>query len=241
MAAAALEAAERVCALQQAIVQNKRDSKQVYQRLSRCRARWKHGGLGVAARKTTVAVYVLSNGSSDLSHRVACMLSTIKDPQAPGYPTKALVEELLLAIPEAEFTTLDAKAAGRAQKFLASAATAEWVREMNISHGVAPSSMNAFLHWEQELHGSKLEFGIPKKRSVNQWAKRWRGHWGLRRKTLRQGVRHNPETLKQKAGPVFLACYGPISGPISGVEIRTQNWFHHVPPSSPAVKTMWKT
>jgi len=152
------------------------------------------------------------------------MLSTIKDPQAPGYPTKALVEELLLAIPEAEFTTLDAKAAGRAQKFLAAAATAEWVRDMNISHGVAPSSMNAFLHWEQELHGSKLEIGIPKKRSVNQWAKRWRGHWGICRKTLRQGVRHNPETLKQKAGPVFVA----FCGPISGVEIRPQNWSHQV-------------
>ena len=43
-------------------------------------------------------------------------------------------------------------------------------------------------------------------------------------KTLRQGVRHNPETLKQKAGPVFVA----FCGPISGVEIRPQNWSHQV-------------
>ena len=108
---------------------------------------------------------------------------------------------------------------------MAEAATAQLFRDngMNIWHGVPPSLMSAFFHWEQEVHGSKLEIGIPNKHSVNHRSKRWRAHWGIRRKTLRQGARHNgnPQT---KGWSLFFA----FCGPISGVEIWTQNWVHQV-------------
>ena len=83
--------------------------------------------------------------------------------------------------------------------------------------------MSAFFHWGQEFQGSKLEIDIPNQHSVNHWAERWRAHWGIRRKTLRQGARHNgnPQT---KGWSLFFA----FCGPISGVEIWTQNWVHQV-------------
>ena len=83
---------------------------------------------------------------------------------------------------------------------------------MNIWHGLTASSMSAFFHWQQELKGSKLEIGIPNKRSVNHWAKRGRARWGIRRRILR---------FKQKAGAVFFLNFavpflGSKSGPKTG-------------------------
>ena len=43
------------------------------------------------------------------------------------------------------------QAARSAHSFLAEAATAGWVRDCNVLHGVAPSSMEVFLRWEQAL------------------------------------------------------------------------------------------
>ena len=83
--------------------------------------------------------------------------------------------------------------------------------------------MSAFFHWGQEFQGSKLEIDIPNQHSVNHWAERWRAHWGIRRKTLRQGARHNGDPQTKGWSLFFAFC-----GPISGVEIWTQNWVHQV-------------
>ena len=227
MAVDARSAHTRVLGLQEALEENRKKQNALYQRLSKSRKRLQYGSLGPAARKTTIAVFVLSEGNVDLAWRVARAMSTSKDPKAPGHPTKKLVEDLLLAVPFWQLTCLDETAEQRARRFLAEAATVDWVRYCNLWHGVAPSSMDAFLHWEHELFGRRLDIGAPSKRYANKWAQRWRARWGVRRKILRQSVHRDPAVLRKKVDHncsfwvlVFLhfpvLFLGPESVPKSG-------------------------
>ena len=72
----------RVSDLKEALVQN---GKAAYRQNAKKRKRLHCAGLGVAARKTVVAVYMLSNFTMDLTLRMACALTTISY-GSNGYP-----------------------------------------------------------------------------------------------------------------------------------------------------------
>lgn len=92
-------AAAEVVRLQQALVANRNELKGAYQQARRQQKRVQCCGLGPAARRTTLAVYVLSNYNIALAVRVACRLSTYKRPEDAGFPTAAALEELFLESP----------------------------------------------------------------------------------------------------------------------------------------------
>ncbi|CAL1129654.1 unnamed protein product [Cladocopium goreaui] len=181
-------AAAEVVRLQQALVANRNELKGAYQQARRQQKRVQCCGLGPAARRTTLAVYVLSNYNIALAVRVACRLSTYKRPEDAGFPTAAALEELFLESPPTDWLEFGELAAQRAHAFLAEAATSDWVRDCNVLHGVAPSSMDVFLHWEHAFIGHQLDVGVPPRRYVNKWAQKWRARWGVRRKVLKQVV-----------------------------------------------------
>ena len=191
-------AAAEVVRLQQALVANRNELKGAYQQARRQQKRVQCCGLGPAARRTTLAVYVLSNYNIALAVRVACRLSTYKRPEDAGFPTAAALEELFLESPPTDWLDFGELAAQRAHAFLAEAATSDWVRDCNVLHGVAPSSMDVFLHWEHAFIGHQLDVGVPPRRYVNKWAQKWRARWGVRRKVLKQVVHKDPAVLKAK-------------------------------------------
>ena len=157
----------RVSDLKEALVQNGKALKAAYRQNAKKRKRLHCAGLGVAARKTVVAVYMLSNFNMDLTLRMACALTTISY-GSNGYPTAALIQEMLLTTPLPDLTALDDTASRKAQAFLAEAATEQWVYDCNTNHGQAPSAMDTFLKWEEAFHGQKLDMGVPNKRMVNK-------------------------------------------------------------------------
>ncbi|CAL1169825.1 unnamed protein product [Cladocopium goreaui] len=191
-------AAAEVVRLQQALVANRNELKGAYQQARRQQKRVQCCGLGPAARRTTLAVYVLSNYNIALAVCVACRLSTHKRPEDAGFPTAAALEELFLESPPTDWLEFGELAAQRAHAFLAEAATSDWVRDCNVLHGVAPSSMDVFLHWEHAFIGHQLDVGVPPRRYVNKWAQKWRARWGVRRKVLKQVVHKDPAVLKAK-------------------------------------------
>ena len=75
----------RVSDLKEALVQNGKALKAAYRQNAKKRKRLHCAGLGVAARKTVVAVYMLSNFNMDLTLRMACALTTISY-GSNGYP-----------------------------------------------------------------------------------------------------------------------------------------------------------
>lgn len=196
---AAEAAAAEVLRLQQALVANRRELKAAYQQAGRQQKRLQCCGLGPAARRTTLAVYVLSNYNIALAVRMACRLTTYKHPEDAGFPTAEALEELFVQVPLTEWIEVGEQAAHSAHSFLAEAATAEWVRDCNVLHGVAPSSMEVFLRWEQAFNGHKLDAGVPQPRYVNKWSQKWRARWGVRRKVLKQVVHKDPAVLRAKA------------------------------------------
>ena len=218
-------AAAEVVRLQQALVANRNELKGAYQQARRQQKRVQCCGLGPAARRTTLAVYVLSNYNIALAVRVACRLSTYKRPEDAGFPTAAALEELFLESPPTDWLEFGELAAQRAHAFLAEAATSDWVRDCNVLHGVAPSSMDVFLHWEHAFIGHQLDVGFPPRRYVNKWAQKWRARWGVRRKVLKQVVHKDPAVLKAKVPwtggnccSILAPFLGPDSGPKKGSE-----------------------
>ena len=133
----------RVSDLKEALVQNGKALKAAYRQNAKKWKRLHCAGLGVAARKTVVAVYMLSNCNMDLTLRMACALTTISY-GSNGYPTAALIQEMLLTTPLPDLTALDDTASRKAQAFLAEAATEQWVYDCNTNHGQAPSAMDTF-------------------------------------------------------------------------------------------------
>ena len=75
----------RVSDLKEALVQNGKALKAAYRQNAKKWKRLHCAGLGVAARKTVVAVYMLSNFNMDLTLRMACALTTISY-GSNGYP-----------------------------------------------------------------------------------------------------------------------------------------------------------
>ena len=213
----------RVSDLKEALVQNGKALKAACRQNAKKRKRLHCAGLGVAARKTVVAVYMLSNFNMDLTLRMACALTTISY-GSNGYPTAALIQEMLLTTPLPDLTALDDTASRKAQAFLAEAATEQWVYDCNTNHGQAPSAMDTFLKWEEAFHGQKLDMGVPNKRMVNKWVQRWRARWGVRRKVLKQVVSRDPAVLRDKARAsqlttfclLFLGWVAPFLGPECG-------------------------
>ena len=78
--------------------------------------------------------------------------------------------------------------------------------------------MIAFFQWEQELR--RLAFLRNTQSTTGQSGDELIGVYGAK---LHARERATTEALKQKAGPFFAVC-----GPISGVEIWTQNWVHRL-------------
>ena len=167
---------------------NRNELKGAYQQARRQQKRVQCCGLGPAARRTTLAVYVLSNYNIALAVRVACRLSTYKRPEDAGFPTAAALEELFLESPPTDWLDFGELAAQRAHAFLAEAATSDWVRDCNVLHGVAPSSMDVFLHWEHAFIGHQLDVGVPPRR-------------------------YGPSTLPYSVCMHRISLKGPISGP----------------------------
>ena len=75
----------RVSDLKEALVQKGKALKAACRQNAKKRKRFHCAGLGVAARKTAVAVYMLSNFNMDLTLRMACALTTISY-GSNGYP-----------------------------------------------------------------------------------------------------------------------------------------------------------
>ena len=71
--------------IKEALVQDGKALKAAYRQNAKKRKRLHCAGLGVAARKIVVAVYMLSNFNMDLTLRMACALTTISY-GSNGYP-----------------------------------------------------------------------------------------------------------------------------------------------------------
>ena len=208
-------AAAEVVRLQQALVANRNELKGAYQQARRQQKRVQCCGLGPAARRTTLAVYVLSNYNIALAVRVACRLSTYKRPEDAGFPTAAALEELFLESPPTDWLEFGELAAQRAHAFVAEAATSDWVRDCNVLHGVAPSSMDVFLHWEHAFIGHQLDVGVPPRRYVNKWAQKWRARWECPPQSVETGGAQGPGSFKSESpldGRKLLQYFGPLFG-----------------------------
>ena len=83
-----------------------------------------------------------------------------------------------------ETSRLWAPARKWAQKFLLEHEVWSWVQRLNFSQGVAPSAADVFHYYESKALPLEPE-GQPQRRSINKWAARWRGRWGVRRACLR--------------------------------------------------------
>lgn len=208
-------AAAEVVRLQQALVANRNELKGAYQQARRQQKRVQCCGLGPAARRTTLAVYVLSNYNIALAVRVACRLSTYKRPEDAGFPTAAALEELFLESPPTDWLEFGELAAQRAHAFLAEAATSDWVRDCNVLHGVAPSSMDVFLHWEHAFIRPSARRGCPSATLREQVGAEVACALGCPPQSVETGGAQGPGSFKSESpldGRKLLQYFGPLFG-----------------------------
>ena len=173
-------------------------------------------GLTERIVKVAVSIYILSSYNVALAARFAadarrkrkCFENFVGEAPIVAWFVALSFDQLLLLV---EPTT----AAGRrvkeqAQRYIAGAATASWVRAMNVSNHVAPATDVLLEHYKSSLQKQgigmtvALEASIdrrhgPSGRYMKLWCQRFRAKWQLRLGKLPTGICIPEGELKQKA------------------------------------------
>ena len=195
---------EEVFHLQEALRMNQLQIKNALQRRRHSKKHEASGGLRPAGQKATIAVYLLSNQNLDLSVRMLQHWAAAASPSSmdPG----RIVEDLVLQTPMETLRQTVAPetqewrlAVARAKKFLADATARDWVAQLNVGHGVAPSATEVYWHYESVLKGTDPEARLPAARVVRKWVCCWRGRWGVRRGAIRPKLHIETPLLQAKA------------------------------------------
>lgn len=192
-----------VAALQAALARNRCEIRRCQQQARRQEAFLGRGGLSCLGVRKVLAVYVLSKWDLRLACVAAKRLSRL--PKASeAFPTADFVENLFRQHDMEELLTFYEdhgswqKARNFAQEFLLEHDAWSWVKEQNLSRGVAPSAAAVFHYFESKKFSSGPCYGQPRRRSVHKWAARWRKRWGVRRTCLRPADPLNPDILREK-------------------------------------------
>ena len=210
---------------------NQLEMKNALQRRRHRKKREASGDLGPAGQKATIAVYMLSDRNLELSvrmlqHWVAAASQSSMDPGR-------IVEDLILQTPMETLKQTFAPethewrlAVARAKKFLAEATSRDWVAQLDVSHGVAPSATEVYWQYESVLKGIDPEARLPAARVVRKWVRRWCCCWSVRRGAIRPKLHIETPLLQAKALGVvassvsifilFAGHSGSIFGPIWG-------------------------
>ena len=145
-------------------------------------------GLKDYAQQVVLAVWVLSEYDLELAVVKTLSYDSAKQAKASHQQAKRLVEDLILNMAPSFAASVchpeDSRTRGiaeAAQRFLAEAATRDWVRAQNLQHGVAPGYMAARIQYEQRLVSKGMSPVVADKRTANKWAQRWRKRWGIKR------------------------------------------------------------
>ena len=85
-----------------------------------------------------------------------------------------------------------------ARRILAEFETAHWVRILNTTRGVTPSSAAVAKHFGERCSLGNRPDQHPR-RALKDWAKRWRARWGARLGRLKVGGIDELPVLQQKA------------------------------------------
>ena len=195
---------EEVFQLQEALRMNQLQIKNALQRRRHRKKREASGGLGPAGQKATIAVYLLSDQNLELSVRMLQHWAAAASPSSmdPG----RIVEDLVLQTPMETLRQTFAPetqewrlAVARAKKFLAEATARDWVAQLNVGHGVAPSATEVYWQYESVLKGTDPEARLPAARMVRKWVCCWRGRWGVRRGAIRPKLHIETPLLQAKA------------------------------------------
>ncbi|CAL1167178.1 unnamed protein product [Cladocopium goreaui] len=195
---------EEVFQLQEALRTNQLQIKNALQRRRHSKKREASGGLGPAGQKATIAVYLLSDQNLELSVRMLQHWAAAASPSSmdPG----RIVEDLVLQTPMETLRQTFAPetqewrlAVARAKKFLAEATARDWVAQLNVGHGVAPSATEVYWQYESVLKGTDPEARLPAARMVRKWVCCWRGRWGVRRGAIRPKLHIETPLLQAKA------------------------------------------
>ena len=130
----------------------------------------------------------------------------------------------VICMPQGEFTTLDAKAARHVGKRMTEVAAAQLFRDngMNIWHGVTPSSMSAFFSASRSAMAPswRVQFLTDTQSTAGQSGGELVG--------AHTAQNFMPGSTPQSGNPKTRGwcLFFTYCGPISGVEIWTQNWVH---------------
>lgn len=177
------------------------------QRQRRVRVRESSCGLGPAACKQVLAAYILSDYDVGKAATLAQHLAAAARCGEPLQASERFVEDLFLAAAEEDILSVSfpasqawQSAVAKAARFLAEEAALTWVGLQNYQHGSAPTAREVFLQvMFHQTGGISDEDAMPRPRSINAWAARWRRRWGVQRRALKFQEDLEPETLLKKA------------------------------------------
>ena len=202
-----VEAAARVEDLKRQLKETAKALRTTSQRQRRVRKRESSCGLGPAACKQVLAAYILSEYDVGKAATLAQHLASAARSGEPLQAGERFVEDLFLAASQEDILSVSfptdqawQSAVAKAGKFLAEEAALTWVGVQNYQHGSAPTAREVFLQVRlSQTGGISDEDAMPRPRSINAWAARWRQRWGVQRRALKFQEDLEPETLLKKA------------------------------------------
>ena len=183
-------------------------------------------------QQLAAAVYVMSSYNVALAARQVLSYQKFKTAGTTQLEAERLVEDIFQKLPDGFAASIampedaaTSSVAAEARRFLAAAATAAWVQQENLQHGVAPSSIATRSQYDRLLgQSSEVTASSPKYRNVKKWVSRWQRRWRAKRGSLRRQERLCPEQVAAKESLMELAArrnllanavqfLGPFSGP----------------------------
>ena len=156
-----------------------------------------------------------------------------------------IIEDKFLAVDVDHLTGLadleaptDPSAMKAAAKFYEEWRLVEWVKQMNVTKGVAPSTERVLARYEEVRTELPVacrpgHVGTAAASKARSWARRWRLRWGGRHGTLRARSDITAAEIRDKAR-IFSGPVVPESGPVSWTRIwsrfRDQNLVPYLAP-----------
>ena len=214
-----MSAGSQIAAPDRSPAEIQEELRQLSQRIDRSRRTVARGekyhsnsGYTEFAAKSAVAVYVLSDGNSSTAARKLLTFRRVSSPDPSLQQAERLVEDMVIASPDAFMKTLydaqssrDKRLVSSALRFVAEARTVTWVANQNEKHGVAPSSVQARDEFDRLM-------GVPggddvSKRCARQWVRRWKRRWPVKRGRLRT---EEPLTAEAITGKVPWLAFPPF-------------------------------
>lgn len=200
-------AEQKVAELRAALAQNQAEIRKFQQAARRRAAFLERGGLSCLSVRKVLAVYILSKWDLPLALLAAQRLSCLPK-LSEAFPTTDFVRTLFVQYNRDDLLNFHddrawAKARSFAKQFVCERDAWLWVKQQNLSKGVAPSATELYHYYESKAL-DPIPVGEPRRRTLHRWVGRWRRRWGVRRTHLRPADPVDPTILRQKVrrGPI---------------------------------------